>query len=148
MDAYIPLISTSSTGPLGVVHLPRLWLKLLLADKGMLEEGYRAGEGGFDGLLLDTLGVAVKDIRAFVAESRPDYLAFEDWVKENARPESLTESAIKAFNQKVLSFLKPEPMRSEQLAALALPEDDTTWTGTDLNDLEDWWSFHRALLAE
>ena len=148
MDAYIPLISTSSTGPLGVVHLPRLWLKLLLADKGMLEEGYHAGEGGFDGLLLDTLGVAVKDIRVFVAESRPDYLAFENWVKENARPESLTESAIKAFNQKVLSFLKPEPMRSEQLAALALPEDDTTWTGTDLNDLEDWWSFHRALLAE
>ena len=57
MDAQVPLISTRTTGPLGVVHLPRLWLKMRLAARDKLAEGYRAGEGGFDGMLLETLGI-------------------------------------------------------------------------------------------
>ena len=56
MDRYVPLIGTAATGPLGVAHLPRLWLKMLLASQGKLVEGYRAGQGGFDGLLLEFLG--------------------------------------------------------------------------------------------
>ena len=53
MDTQVPMISTSTTGSLGVVHLPRLWLKMRLAAKDKLAEGYRAGEGGFDDDLED-----------------------------------------------------------------------------------------------
>jgi hypothetical protein len=52
MPTHVPLISTRTKGPLGLVHLPRLWLKMRLSAKGQLAEGYRAGEGGFDGKLL------------------------------------------------------------------------------------------------
>ena len=49
METHIPLISTRTKGPLGLVHLPRLWLKMRLSAKGKLADEYRAGEGGFDG---------------------------------------------------------------------------------------------------
>ena len=34
MDTIIPLISSGTEGPLGVKHLPRLWLKTLLSACG------------------------------------------------------------------------------------------------------------------
>ena len=148
MDTTVPLISTRSKGPLGLAHLPRLWLKMRLAAKGKLASGYRAGEGGFDGALLEAIGINSGAAAAFVADSQPTYLAFEMWVKQNAKPESLTPEAIDAFNERMLSFPKPEPGRSEMLDLLGLPKDDTLWLGTDLNDLDDWHGIHLALLDE
>lgn len=148
MDTYVPLISTRSKGPLGLAHLPRLWLKMRLADKGALAEGYRAGEGGFDGALLNALGIDSADAVVFIAASQPGYLAFEAWVREHAQPDSLTPAAIEQFNEKILSFAKPEPGRSDALEALGLPKSDAVWFGTDLNDLDDWNGFHLALLDE
>ena len=148
MDTHVPLISTRSKGPLGLVHLPRLWLKMRLASKGKLAEGYRAGEGGFDGMLLKALGINSDAAVAFVAQSQPNYLAFEGWVKEKATPESLTPEAIDAFNEQILSIQKPEPLRSKTVDLLGLPGNDTEWLGTDLNDLEDWQDFHLALRDE
>ena len=82
METYIPLISTRAKGPLGLVHLPRLWLKMRLSAKGKLADEYRAGEGGFDGMLLEALGIDSTTAVAFVSASQPGYLAFEAWVKE------------------------------------------------------------------
>jgi hypothetical protein len=148
MNPQIPLISTRTTGPLGLAHLPRLWLKMRLAAKGVLAEGYRAGEGGFDGMLLDALGIGTDAAVAFVQESQPTYLAFEAWIRETAGPASLTPEAIGRTNESILSILKPEPWRSEMLDALGLPKDDTEWAATALNDLEDWQDFHLMLLDE
>ena len=146
MDAQIPLISTRATGPLGVVHLPRLWLKMRLAASDKLAEGYRAGEGGFDGMLLETLGIDLEAAVAFVRESQPTYLAFEAWVRENAAPDSITPEAIERFNNQILTIPKPEPWHSEMLDTLGLPRDEKEWLATDLNDLEDWQDYHLALL--
>ena len=38
METYIPLISTRTKGPLGLVHLPRLWLKMRFRAKAKLAE--------------------------------------------------------------------------------------------------------------
>ena len=144
MDTQVPLISTRTTGPLGVVHLPRLWQKMRLNAKGLLAEGYRAGEGGFDGMLLEALGISSAAAIAFVQETQPTYLVFEAWVKDNAG--SLTAAAIEQINESILSIQKPEPGRSEMLDLLGLPQDDKEWLATDLNDLDDWRDFHLALL--
>ncbi len=146
MDTQVPLISTSTTGPLGVVHLPRLWLKMRLAAKDKLAEGYWAGEGGFDEMLLQALGIDSEAAIAFVRESQPSYLAFEAWVRESAAPDNLTAEAIKQFNDQILSIAKPEPWHSEMLDTLGIPKDGKQWLATDLNDLEDWQDFHQALL--
>jgi hypothetical protein len=148
MDRYAPLIGTAARGPLGLVHLPRLWLKMLLASQGKLAEGYRAGAGGFDGALLKFLGIASVDAVDYVAASQPTYLAFEAWVRDNAAPDRLATEAIAQFNERILSFAKPEPGRSEMLADLGMPDDDTEWSGADLNNLDDWCAFHQALLQD
>ena len=148
MNTHVPMISTRTVGPLGVAHLPRLWLKMRLAAKGKLAEGYRAGEGGFDGLLLTALGIESAAAIAFIEASQPSYLEFEDWVKANANAASLTSDAISQFNDRILSFPKPEPGLTEMLDDLSLPASDRVWLGTDINDLDDWNGMHLALLNE
>jgi hypothetical protein len=115
-----------------------------LAAKGKLAEGYRAGEGGFDGMLLEALGIDPAEAVAFVTNSQPTYVAFEAWIKENAKPESLTSEAIGAFNDRILTRPRKEP--AELLATVGLPASDTEWLVTDLNDLDDWNTFHESLL--
>ena len=39
-DTYVPLISSGTAGPLGVLHLPRLWQKVSLEEAGKLAAGY------------------------------------------------------------------------------------------------------------
>jgi len=145
MDKIVPLISTRTVGPIGLAHLPRLWLKLRLAAAGKLAEGYRSGEGGFDGLLLEHLGISSDTISEYVSTSQPDYLTFEAWIKETANPDSLTSDAIEQFNTRILSFPKPEPGRTEMLTDLGIPDSGEEWLGTDINDLDDWLCFHKAL---
>ena len=148
MNAQIPMISTRTTGPLGVAHLPRLWLKMRLAAKGQLAAGYRAGEGGFDGYLLDYLGLPLDKVVRFIEESQPSYVEFEAWVKENASPESLTQAGIDQANERMLKHEKSGENRANQLEFVGLPDDDKVWFGADLNNLDDWHGFHLGLLDE
>jgi hypothetical protein len=63
-DTYVPLISSGVAGPLGVVHLPRLWQKVSLEENGKLATGYPGVGKGFDAMTLAALGLeeqAVKD---------------------------------------------------------------------------------------
>jgi hypothetical protein len=53
----IPLISSGTAGPLGAVHLPRLWLKLTLAAHDMLADGYDEAGARVDQMTLDALGL-------------------------------------------------------------------------------------------
>jgi hypothetical protein len=148
METHVPLISTRAIGPLGLAHLPRLWLKIRLSAKGKLAAGYRAGEGGFDGALLEVLGIEPAAAVAFISTTQPSYVVFESWVKENAKPESLTPEAIDQFNERILSRPKTEPSRTEMLESLGLPQSDREWVVADLNDIDDWNGFHLALLDE
>jgi hypothetical protein len=36
-QTVVPLVSSGTAGPLGAIHLPRLWLKLSLAARGALD---------------------------------------------------------------------------------------------------------------
>ena len=55
--AIIPNISSDIAGPLGAIHLPRLWSKLRLSAAGQLQDGYPECGAGFDQMVLDGLGV-------------------------------------------------------------------------------------------
>ena len=35
-ETYVPMISSGTAGPLGVLHLPRLWQKVSLEQAGKL----------------------------------------------------------------------------------------------------------------
>ena len=82
MATFVPLISSNVAGPLGVVHLPRLWSKVLLSAKGLLPEGYDECGKGFDQMLLDGLQLNREATLNYVKQNLPTYPDFEKWVLE------------------------------------------------------------------
>ena len=91
MKTHVPLISTRTKGPLGLVHLPRLWLKMRLSAKGKLADEYRAGEGGFDSLLLEALGIdstAAIAFRKRVAAELPGIRGLGERKCETGKPDT------------------------------------------------------------
>jgi hypothetical protein len=140
--SVIPAISSSVTGPIGIAHLARFWLKKILKFHDRLPADYRSGEGGFDGWLLEELGIADADVDAFVAARVPDYLTFEAWVRERT---TATPETIEAFNAELLGFPMPEKMAAARRAQYGLP--DTITLGVALNDIDDWGGLHDQLIA-
>ncbi len=99
----IPLISSGTAGPLGVVHLPRLWLKLTLGERGRLAEGYDECGAGFDQMTLDALGLDKNKTIAFVRDQRPTYMQFEEYVvRENGG--SVDKAKVAAHNSAVTGY--------------------------------------------
>jgi hypothetical protein len=141
----VPVLSSSVAGPLGVKHLPRLWLKILLHALGRLPEGYRHGTGGFDEYLTTALGIDNAAFIDYIETKRPDYLTLETWVRENAT--LLNEETIATVNERVTTANMPEQMRADRVTQLGIP--DTPITGAvALNDLDDWAAMHASLTKD
>ncbi len=143
MATYVPLISSGTTGPLGVLHLPRLWQKLSLEATGQLAAGYPGCGKGYDGMTLGALGVDEAAIKAFVKSSKPTYPQFEAWVKANGT--SVTADAIAKHNAAVTGYLHDDATRQGILSANGLP-DGSPKDAVNLNNLDDWFEFHQAVL--
>ena len=138
-DPVVPLISSSCKGPLGIIHLPRLWWKRVLDASAKLQSGYRCSAlGGFDGSCSNALGLDHDAFDRWLRQHCPTYLAVEAYVREHAPPEKLTPQALRTFNVRILAYdirteLKPPEARRERFAL------DPTWTrAIPLNDLDDW----------
>ena len=80
-DTYVPLISSGIAGPLGVLHLPRLWQKVSLEEAGKLASGYPGVGKGFDAMTLAALGLEEQAVRDYIRKNKPTYPQFEAWVK-------------------------------------------------------------------
>jgi hypothetical protein len=137
-----PLISSSVYGPLGIKHLPRLWLKILLHACGRLPEGYRHGAGGFDEALTTALGIDRDAFVAYISDEKPSYLALEAWVRAHAT--NLTPQAVAKLNAGIEAALLPEAMREERFARVGC-SDPTYTSAVALNDLDDWTAIHQLL---
>jgi hypothetical protein len=72
-NTYVPLISSGTAGPLGVLHLPRLWLKASLEARGKLAAGYPGCGKGYDQMVLDGLGLDRQKTLDYIKNSRPSY---------------------------------------------------------------------------
>jgi hypothetical protein len=141
-EKIVPLISSSVAGPLGILHLPRLWLKILLHASGLLPEGYRHGAGGFDETLCANLGIDRDVLVSFIEIRRPDYLELEEWVKSNAR--NLNEASIAKHNAEIASRNMPSPLLEQRRTELGIADPSMT-NAILLNNLEDWSAVHRRL---
>jgi len=142
----VPLISSSVSGPLGVVHLPRLWLKLSLARTGQLAEGYTACGDGFDKLVLQALHLSAEDVKEFIKDQKPSYPEFEDWVvAQNGG--AIDPIAIDRVNFAIMSYNHPEEVRSGILASNGLDEGDGIHDAVNLNNLDDWQAVHEMYLS-
>jgi hypothetical protein len=146
MSKIIPLISSGTAGPLGVLHLPRLWAKGLCGGCGQLADGYTDIGPGYDHMVLGALGIDPEKAKAYLREKKPTYPQFEQWVK--AYPGVKLDAAnIAKSNAAVTGYQHSDEVRKSILTANGLPDDGQILDAVNLNNLDDWKEFHTTLVS-
>jgi hypothetical protein len=144
-DTYVPMISSGVAGPLGVLHLPRLWLKVSLESQGKLASGYPGIGRGFDAMTCAALGLEEQAVKGYIKQNKPTYPEFEAWVKENAK--SLDRGAIEKHNAAVRGYIHDDETRKGVLGASGIADDTAApKDAVNLNNLDDWYEFHQVVL--
>ena len=145
-DTYVPMISSGTAGPLGVLHLPRLWQKVSLDAAGKLATGYPAIGRGFDAMTCAALGLDEQAVTDYIKQSKPTYPQFEAWVQKNAK--SCTPEAIEKHNAAVRGYNHDDETRGKILGQCSLPDNASApKDAVNLNNLDDWYEFHQAVLV-
>jgi hypothetical protein len=145
MNTIVPLISSGVAGPLGVLHLPRLWLKLSLEATGKLAPGYPGAGKGYDQMVIDGLGLNRDAVINFIKQNRPTYPQFEGWVKKSGT--KLDKASIEKLNSAIRGYNHDDETRKSILGASGLPDDASApKDAVNLNNLDDWKEFHEAAL--
>ena len=142
----IPMIPCNAAGPLGVRHLPRLWLKVSLESTGKLHSDYPGIGQGFDMMVINGLGLSADAVRSFIADNRPSYGEFETWVKAQSGVK-LDRASIYQLNSAIMGYHHDDDTRKGILDAAGYPDDGSVnGSAVELNAIEDWAAFHAAQL--
>ena len=143
--SYVPLISSGVAGPLGALHLPRLWLKVSLEAAGKLAPGYPGIGAGYDSMTCSALGLDPEAVKSYIAQNKPTYPQFENWVKQNGK--NLTKAAIHKHNLAILGYIHADETRKGILSARGISDEGSVLPdAVNLNNLDDWYEFHQAVL--
>lgn len=132
----VPTISSKVAGPLGAVHLPRLWCKLTLAGKGMLPSDYDECGEGFDAMTISALGLKRDEVVDFVRKSRPTYMAFEKWVIQK-NGGKIDRAKIDAHNKAILGYNHSDDTASSMRKNSGV-DDAAIKDAATLNTLDDF----------
>lgn len=146
MSKIVPLISSGITGPLGVLHLPRLWLKASLEARGKLAAGYPGIGKGYDSMVIDGLGLNTDAVAAFIRDQKPTYPQFEAWIARQPGVK-LDKASIHKLNLSIAGYIHKDDVRKGILSANGIPDDGSTLPDAiNLNNLDDWKEFWEAEL--
>jgi hypothetical protein len=145
-QTMVPMISSDVKGPLGAVHLPRLWQKALLSAKGMLPEDYDECGKGFDQMTLDGLGLDREKTLAYLKSELPTYPQFERWVLEQ-NGGHIAPDRISTHNAAIAGYNHGDSTRQAILSDCGMQDDGTIKDAVTLNKLEDFSEFHRRLAS-
>lgn len=146
MNTIVPLISSGVAGPLGVLHLPRLWLKVSLEARGKLAPGYPGAGKGYDQMVIDGLGLNREAVIDFIKTQRPTYPQFEAWIRKQPGVK-LDKASIEKLNASIVGYNHDDATRKGILSANAIPDDGSAARdAVNLNNLDDWKEFHEAVL--
>jgi len=142
----VPLISSGTAGPLGVLHLPRLWQKVSLEQRGALASGYPGIGKGYDQMVLDALGLNKDAVVGFIKTQRPTYPQFEAWIKKQPGVK-LDKASIDKLNGGIRGYIHDDGTRKGILGACGIADEPTApRDAVNLNNLDDWYEFHQAVL--
>jgi hypothetical protein len=146
MNNIIPLISSSVAGPLGILHLPRFWLKLSLESRGKLAPGYPGCGKGYDQMVLDGLGLKKEAVVGFIKNNRPTYPQFEAWITTQPGAK-LDRISIDKLNSSIRGTIHDDSIRKAILSANGIPDDSRAFRDAiNLNNLDDWKGIYDAEL--
>src|SRR5262245_45991617 len=127
-DTYVPLISSGTAGPLGVLHLPRLWQKVSLEARGKLAAGYPGLGTGYDMMTVNALGLNADGVKKFITESKPTYPQFEAWVKKQPGVK-LDKATVYKHNTAILGYIHDDNTRKGILGACGMADDGSCHPG-------------------
>jgi hypothetical protein len=139
----VPTISSGTTGPLGVVHLPRFWQKVILSEKGLLPANYDSCGNGYDQMVLDGLGLDRAKTLAFL-KTVPTYFAFEKWILDQ-KGGKLDTAAVEKLNAAIRGYIHSDSTRQEILSAAKVEDKGLYKDAVNLNNFDDWTEFHASL---
>lgn len=142
----IPLVSSGVSGPLGVLHLPRLWQKASLEAAGKLHSDYPGAGQGYDQMVLDGLGLSRDAFLAFIRTAKPTYVQLEAWVLEQ-KGGKLDAAAVEKLNAAIRGYDHDDATRAALLAFVGRKDDGKVKDAITLNNLDDWQAFYNAELA-
>ena len=139
----VPAISSGTAGPLGAIHLPRMWEKLTLAAAGMLPADYDECGAGFDQMTLDGLHLDKAKTTAYVRSEKPTYMQFEGWVlAQNGG--TISAAAIRAHNDAIRGYKHSDELAAKMRAASGIA-DVAIKDAVTLNAIEDLDEIHRQV---
>ena len=146
MAKIVPLISSGTAGPLGVLHLPRLWLKVSLEARSKLADGYPGIGKGYDAMVCSALGLNPDAVKQFIRDSKPTYVQFEAWIK-NQPGVKLDKATIHKLNVAIQGYIHDDGTRDGILKAGGISDASSVLPDAiNLNNLDDWHEFHQAEL--
>jgi hypothetical protein len=140
-EKIVPLVSSGTAGPLGALHLPRLWLKVSLAAAGALPEGYDECGTGFDALTLNSLGIDREKAIDFIRRNKPTYMEFEEWVVAKGKTDRAT---IDQLNAAIRGYHHGDDLAQRMRGASKIKESSIKDAVT-LNTIEDLDEIHAQL---
>jgi hypothetical protein len=147
-NKIVPLISSGIAGPLGVLHLPRLWQKVLLEANGRLADGYPGIGKGYDMMVISALGLNADAVKKFIADSKPTYPQFEAWVKKQPGVK-LDKATVHKLNVSIAGYIHDDGTRKTVLSESGITDECSVCPDAiNLNNLDDWKAFHTSLLAK
>ena len=137
------MISSGVAGPLGVLHLPRLWQKTSLEAAGKLHADYPGCGKGFDQMVLDGLGIDREEFINYIKNTKPTYIQLESWILAK-KGGSLDHSLARKLNESIKGYLHDDGTRKAILDAAGRPDDGSIKDAINLNNLDDWQTFYNA----
>jgi hypothetical protein len=143
MSKIVPLISSGVAGPLGVLHLPRLWQKTSLEAAGKLHPDYPGCGKGYDQMVLDGLGLDREEFHAYIKNSKPTYIQLESWILSK-KGGTMDQAAVKRLNDAIKGYLHDDTTRKSILESAGRPDDGSIKDAVNLNNLDDWQTFYNA----
>ena len=142
--AIIPNISSGVAGPLGVLHLPRFWQKVVLNATGNLHAEYPECGAGFDAMVLSALELDQDETLKYLHDTVPTYPEFEKWILDK-KGGSLDQAAVDEFNAAARGYNHDDDTRQAILSSAGIEDDGTILDAVHLNQIEAWTEFHASL---
>ena len=146
MARIVPMISSGVAGPLGVLHLPRLWQKVSLDATGQLHDDYPAIGAGYDQMVLDGLSIDKETFQSYMQENKPSYCQLESWILDQ-KGGSLDSDAVANLNAAISGYIHDDETRTTICQDAGRSDDGSVRDAVNLNNLDDWATFHRETIA-
>jgi hypothetical protein len=139
-NKVVPLVSSDTAGPLGAIHLPRLWTKLTLGFAGKLADGYDQCGQGFDQMTIDGLHLNRDKVLDYVKTNKPTYMQFEQWVVDQ-NGGSVSRETIDKHNAAIRGYNHGDDLGTKMRGASGI-KDGNVKDAVRLNNIEDLDELH------